>query len=160
VRWFVKLLSCAMQQKLFGENLSGSVGRGLHSTTFQLNISAFCGIGGVFMGCHWGVKEVSWGDRRCVGCMVCQEGLKLSSKVDECKPLSVGVRYAVGVNSVQMRAIRYCLMQPGFTAPKIAILCGGPDWQGCSFTTTTNPDRCTTYLQMLLQYRRWMLSST
>jgi len=64
VCWFTKLFSCAMQQKLFGENLGGYV----------------------------------------------------------------GVRYAVGINSIQMRAIRYCLMQPGLSIPKIAILCGGPDW--------------------------------
>jgi len=30
-------------------------GRGLHSSTFRLNVSAFCGIGGVFEGCVWGV---------------------------------------------------------------------------------------------------------
>ena len=64
VCWFTKLISCSLQQKLFGENLSGYV----------------------------------------------------------------GVRYAVGINSIQMRAIRYCLMQPGLSIPKIAILCGGPDW--------------------------------
>ena len=34
----------------------------------------------------------------------------------------------VGINSRQMRAIRYCLMQPGLNPAKIAILCGGPDW--------------------------------
>jgi hypothetical protein len=38
------------------------------------------------------------------------------------------VRYAVGINSLQMRAIRYCLMQPGLSPAKVAILCGGPDW--------------------------------
>ena len=64
VCWFTKLLSCAMQQKLFGENLSNYV----------------------------------------------------------------SVRYAVGINSLQMRAIRYCLMQPGLSPAKVAILCGGPDW--------------------------------
>jgi hypothetical protein len=64
VCWFTKLISCAMQQKLFGENLSNYV----------------------------------------------------------------SVRYAVGINSLQMRAIRYCLMQPGLSPAKVAILCGGPDW--------------------------------
>jgi hypothetical protein len=34
----------------------------------------------------------------------------------------------VGINSIQMRAIRYCLEQKGLSLPKIAILCGGPDW--------------------------------
>ena len=64
VCWFVKLVSCTLQQKWFGESLGGYV----------------------------------------------------------------GVRYTVGINSKQMRAIRYCLMQPGFSPAKIAILCGGPDW--------------------------------
>ena len=27
------------------------LGRGLHSSTFRLNVSAFCGIGGAFRGC-------------------------------------------------------------------------------------------------------------
>ena len=27
--------------------------RGLHSSTFRLNVSAFCGIGGVFEDCFW-----------------------------------------------------------------------------------------------------------
>jgi len=30
-------------------------GRGLHSSTFQLNVSALCCIGGVFRGCVGGV---------------------------------------------------------------------------------------------------------
>ena len=30
-------------------------GRGLHSFTFQLNVSAFCGTGGAFRGCLGGV---------------------------------------------------------------------------------------------------------
>ena len=64
VCWFVKLLSCSLQQKWFGESLGGYV----------------------------------------------------------------GVRYTVGINSKQMRAIRYCLMQPGLSPAKVAILCGGPDW--------------------------------
>jgi hypothetical protein len=36
------------------ERLHG--GRGLHSFTFQLNLSAFCGIGGAYRGCGWGVR--------------------------------------------------------------------------------------------------------
>jgi hypothetical protein len=35
--------------------------RGIHSSTFRLNVSAFCGIGGAFMGCLEGVKGVFWG---------------------------------------------------------------------------------------------------
>jgi hypothetical protein len=34
-------------------------GRGLHSPTFKLNVSAFCGIQGAFMGCLGSVYEVS-----------------------------------------------------------------------------------------------------
>ena len=41
---------------------------------------------------------------------------------------SASIRHTVGINSLQMRAIRYCLEQKGFSIPKIAILCGGPDW--------------------------------
>jgi hypothetical protein len=39
-------------------------GRGLHSSTFQLNVSAFCGIGCAFRGCVRGVQGVSM---RCSG---------------------------------------------------------------------------------------------
>ncbi len=41
---------------------------------------------------------------------------------------NVSIRYQVGINSLQMRAIRYCLEQKGLTLAKVAILCGGPDW--------------------------------
>jgi len=40
----------------------------------------------------------------------------------------VVVRKAVGFNSMMMRAIRYCLEQPGLSPGKVSILCGGPDW--------------------------------
>ena len=58
--------------------------RGLHSFTSQLNVSAFYGIGGAwggFVACVKGVFRVVR-----VFC-VCQARLKLSSKVNECKPL-------------------------------------------------------------------------
>jgi len=45
-------------------------GRGLHSFSFQLNVSAFCGIGGAFRGYLWGVYEVSGGVRGCLGCVL------------------------------------------------------------------------------------------
>eukprot|EP01062_Namystynia_karyoxenos_P080106 TRINITY_DN8575_c0_g1_i1.p1 TRINITY_DN8575_c0_g1~~TRINITY_DN8575_c0_g1_i1.p1 ORF type:complete len:1164 (+),score=185.84 TRINITY_DN8575_c0_g1_i1:112-3603(+) len=38
------------------------------------------------------------------------------------------VRSFVGVNSMQIRAIRYILNQDGITRDKVAILIGGPDW--------------------------------
>jgi hypothetical protein len=44
------------------------LGRALHSSTFRLNLSAFCGTGGAFRGCLWGVKGVSEGIMRCLGC--------------------------------------------------------------------------------------------
>jgi hypothetical protein len=41
---------------------------------------------------------------------------------------SVTVRSFVGVNSVSIRAIKLILQQKCLTLPKVAILCGGPDW--------------------------------
>ena len=40
----------------------------------------------------------------------------------------VSVRAFVGPNTVQMKAARYILSQPGITIAKSSILCGGPDW--------------------------------
>ena len=40
-------------------HLGGGGGRGLHSSIFRLNISAFCGIGGAFRGCLGGAQAVS-----------------------------------------------------------------------------------------------------
>ena len=37
---------------------SSAGGRGLHSSTFQLNVSALRGIGGAFKGCSGGVRGV------------------------------------------------------------------------------------------------------
>jgi hypothetical protein len=52
--------------------------RGLHSSTFQLNISAFCGIGGALRGCLASFQEVAGGMRRWLGCILCQKRLRLS----------------------------------------------------------------------------------
>jgi len=41
-----------------GPVLDRPLGRGLHSSTFQLDVSAFCGIGGAIRGCSEGVQEV------------------------------------------------------------------------------------------------------
>jgi len=60
--------------------------RGLHSSTFQLNVRAFCGIGGAFTG--WvvqGVIERCW---EVLGGVLYQKRFRLSSEVDECQPLS------------------------------------------------------------------------
>jgi hypothetical protein len=48
-------------------------GRGLHSFTFQLNVSASYGIGGAFRGYFGGVYEVSGGVRGCLGCAFVSE---------------------------------------------------------------------------------------
>jgi len=40
----------------------------------------------------------------------------------------VAVRAFVAPNSIQMKAARYILSQPGITIAKSSILCGGPDW--------------------------------
>lgn len=44
---------------------------------------------------------------------------------------SVTVRAFVGYNSLTMRAIRHILAQPGWSAGKLCILVGGPDWPTC-----------------------------
>jgi len=47
-----------------------TLGRGLHWSTFRLNVSVFCGIGGALRGC----LRVFWGDtggiRGCLGCVI------------------------------------------------------------------------------------------
>ena len=51
-------------------------GRGLHSSAFQLNVSAFCGSAfGSFWGVVCGVLRCM---RRCLGCILCQKRLRLS----------------------------------------------------------------------------------
>jgi len=70
--------------------------RGLHSSTFQLNVSASCGIGVAFRGCLggvWGVYRVYTGVlggiKGCSRCIWCQNQLRLSWEMDECKPLPI-----------------------------------------------------------------------
>ena len=41
---------------------------------------------------------------------------------------NVNVKCLVGVNSISIKAIGYILSKPGLSVPKVAILCGGPDW--------------------------------
>jgi hypothetical protein len=66
--------------------------RGLHSSTFQLNLSAFCGIGVAFRGCFEGVWGVIGDAKGYFGCISCQKWLILSWKLDECKPLPPAAR--------------------------------------------------------------------
>jgi len=53
-------------------------GRGLHSSTFRLNVSAFCGIGGALRGYSRGVYEVVGGKRGCLRRILCKKRLRLS----------------------------------------------------------------------------------
>jgi len=66
------------------------VGRGLHSSTSQLNLSAFYGRGDALRGCVGGAQEVSRDIRGYSGILLCKKCLRLSLEVDECKPLEVG----------------------------------------------------------------------
>ena len=58
----------------------------------------------------------------------------------------VGVRQAVGVNSVSIRAIRLILQEKGLSGNKMTILVGGPDWPTSVLTGILQQS----YLQMLL----------
>ena len=51
-RYEMGCLSQREDDRYFLEDLTG---RGLHSSTSRLNVSAFCGIGGAFVGCLGGV---------------------------------------------------------------------------------------------------------
>jgi len=66
-------------------------GRGLHSSSFRLNVSALCGIGAAFRGCLGGVSGVIRGIRGVQSEFLFQKRLRLSCEVDECKPLEGGI---------------------------------------------------------------------
>jgi hypothetical protein len=51
----VRFSSTGVQEIYKGDS---SMGRGLHSSTFWLNVSAFCGTGGAFSGCLGIVQEI------------------------------------------------------------------------------------------------------
>jgi Leucine-rich repeat (LRR) protein len=83
------------QLSLEDNDIASLAGRGLQSSTFQLNVSALCGVhSGVVFGV---VQEIFGGFGECVGCILCQKRLRLSCKVDECKPLLAGL---AGLNSL------------------------------------------------------------
>jgi len=77
------VLALMLPKMVIAELKSGSrhCGRGLHSSTIRLNVSAFCGTGGAFRGCLGGIYEVL-GDMQgclgCLGCSLCQKRLTLS----------------------------------------------------------------------------------
>jgi len=56
----------------------GYTGRGLPSSTFRLNLSAFCGIGGAIRGYQGVVQEVLGAIMGCSGYILCQKRLRLS----------------------------------------------------------------------------------
>lgn len=58
----------------------------------------------------------------------------------------VGVRQAVGVNSLSIRAIRMILGEKGITFNKMTILVGGPDWPTSVLTGILKQS----YIQMIL----------
>ena len=84
-------------------------GRGfIHSSTFQLNLRALNGIGGARRDCVPRVTGVLGGVQ---GVFVCQTRLKLSSEVDECKPLDAGQRRG------RARALRHDVQADRHAAP-------------------------------------------
>jgi hypothetical protein len=58
----------------------------------------------------------------------------------------VGVRQAVGVNSVSIRAIRLILQEKGLSPNKMTILVGGPDWPTSVLTGILKQN----YVQMIV----------
>ena len=76
--WFSAMYAAALFDVMSAAVLPG---RGLHSSTFRLIASAFCGTEGAFRGCFGGVQVVlrwCYGVLRYLGCMLCQKRLKLS----------------------------------------------------------------------------------
>ena len=61
-----------------GAQHGGQGGRGLHSSTLQLNFSAFCVTRGAVRGCFGGVQGLEGGIRGVNGVLLCQKRLKLS----------------------------------------------------------------------------------
>ena len=54
---------------LHGAAARGVDGRGIHSFTFQLNVSAFCDVGGCVEGLSRGCLAVEGGVMVCLGCV-------------------------------------------------------------------------------------------
>jgi len=59
---------------------------------------------------------------------------------------SVKIRRLVGINSMEMRAIRHILLEKGVSLGKIGILLGGPDWPTAVVAGLLN----TSYIQNLI----------
>ena len=53
-------------------------GRGLHSSTFRLNVSASCGLGVATKGYQGVVQGVLWAIMGCLGCILCQKRIRWS----------------------------------------------------------------------------------
>ena len=70
----VELVRAAEEVDLaFLLDATSSMGRGLHSFTFQLKVSAFYGIRGAIRGYSWGDYEVLGSFRGCKGCVFVSE---------------------------------------------------------------------------------------
>jgi len=83
---------CVTNEKTFLQEgwhyeLVGPATRGLHSSTFRLNVSNFCGTRLASKGCLGGFQEVLRGLGGWSRYILCQKRLNLGSEVDECKPL-------------------------------------------------------------------------
>ena len=62
------------------------------SSTFRLNLSALCGIGGALRDWLGGVQALTGVFRGSLGCILFHKRLRLSGEEDECKPLPGGHR--------------------------------------------------------------------
>jgi hypothetical protein len=58
--------------------VGGGGGRDLHSSTFRLNLSAYCVIGSALRGCSEVAEHVVGDIGQCSGCFLCQKPLRLS----------------------------------------------------------------------------------
>jgi len=86
-------------------------GRGLHSSTFQLNLSALCGMLGARRGCVARDKGGLGGVYGVWGVLLCQARFKFSGNGNECiKPLVAG----------RVRARRHLLHRPRLPHPQAA----------------------------------------
>ena len=88
-----RALSCRVATEDTYATLRSMGGRGLHSLTSQLNLSALYGTRVARRGCVARVTGVLGGVLGVLGVFVCQTRLKLSLEVDECKPLMPGATH-------------------------------------------------------------------
>ena len=84
-------LSCSVLGTSNTAHLLSAASQGLTIVNFSAQRKPFLQNRGyvweLLRGCLGGIKEVIGVVTGCVGCILCQKRLRLSSKVDECKPL-------------------------------------------------------------------------